>query len=584
MRKILFLGVLYLIFLNPSFGQTTDPSAINLANLNTYLDSIFSNVGKNDPGCAITIIEHGNILVRKNYGMANIENQVPFTHQSVVRMPYSEAREFISIAALLMEKNGILNLNDKVRTYFPDLPDWSESVTLWDLLNHRSGFVDEWATLLLMYNSMSNRFDTEQFLRLLYNQPTPEIEPGKGYMYSNSDFGLLRLIMEKASGKNLPDWIERRLFGPLNMKDTRMQKNSLDIIPNRATFYEGKEGGEYQHAKVQKTSPGGNYFILTTANDLEIWARVVKDPNSEISEAIKILMSNVRQMPGKENHFIIGYTHRIINNQQVEIHEGVNEYSYLIHIPSKGLSLITLWNKYADNFGKVNQAITDYLLQIRPEASALTTFITKPINVPESELSIYTGNYRWKNRVSWEGLNQPRKFSSLFIADGKLMMRYSGNYVIELTPVAKDIFYYIDGEDGFGAQFLFKPEYHNGPLQLTVNFDDGYPSDIMLKDTESAWQPTKKELAEFTGKFYSQHLDYYWKIELNENGKLILKSSNLPDTELEPDGFNQFHYIGESYPGSGYDRWILYNKNEQGTITHLTAWSGRVMHHRFEKQ
>ncbi len=51
-------------------------------------------------------------------------------------------------------------------------------MTIWDLLNHRSGFVDEWATLLMMHSAMSNRFEKEQFLRLLYTQPEPEIEPG----------------------------------------------------------------------------------------------------------------------------------------------------------------------------------------------------------------------------------------------------------------------------------------------------------------------------------------------------------------------------------------------------------------------
>jgi hypothetical protein len=64
---------------------------------------------------------------------------------------------------------------------------------------------------------------------------------------------------------------------------------------------------------------------------------------------------------------------------------------------------------------------------------------------------------------------------------------------------------------------------------------------------------------------------------------LILTSSNLPDTELEPDGMNQFHCIGEKYPGAGFDRWLLFNKNDKGEITHLTVWSGRVMHHRFDR-
>jgi len=575
----------YALFLLVSFNSillSAQSIAINKIKLAKKIDSLFQSYNnKNSPGTAITVIQNGKILTRKSYGLANIENQVPFTHQSVVKIPYSESREFISIAAVLMEKDGILSLNDRVRTYFPNLPDWAEPVTLWDLLNHRSGFVDEWATLLLMYNSMSNRFETEQFLRLLYKQSTPEVEPGVGYMYSNSDFGLLRLIMEKASRENLPDWIRQRLFKPLNMKSTHMQKNPLDIIPNQATMYEDAVGGRCQLGHVPKTSPGGNYYILTSAEDLELWSAIVNDPTSEISAVINKLTTNVRQIPGKENHFVIGFTHRSIDNHQVILHEGVNEYNYLTRVPSKGLSVITLGNWHG--FAEQNKAIIGYFLKQASEEPKLLTFITKPIEVPESELTKYTGNFRWQNKVSWESTNQPRNFSSLYIADGKLKMRYTGNYVIELTPVAKDFFYYKEGLDGYGAQFEFKQESRDAPLNLTVTFDDGYPNDFMVRDTEDLWQPTINDLAEFSGRFYSEHLDYYWNIELNEAGKLILTSSNLPDTELEPDGMNQFHCIGEKYPGDGFDRWLLFNKNGKGEITHLTVWSGRVMHHRFEK-
>lgn len=584
MEKRLSIAVLFLILLNPTYGQSTDKSAINASELDKKLDSIFSNLSENEPGCAVTIIQKDKILSRKSYGFANIENHVPFTHQSVVKMPYSEAREFISIAVLLMENDGILSLNDKVKYYFPNLPDWAKSVTIWDLLNHRSGFVDEWATLLLMHNSMSNRFETEQFLRLLYDQPIPEVEPGKGYMYCNSDFGLLRLIMEKASGESLPDWIKRRLFEPLKMNSTSMQKSPLDIIPNRADLYEWVNGS-FRHAHVQKTSPGGNYYVLTSASDLELWTAAVSDATSEVSKAIETLSSNVRQIPGKENHFVIGYSYRNIENQQVILHEGVNGFNYLTRIPSKDISVITFGNLHGDGFAEQNKTIIDYILKQRTETPPVFNFKTKPISLPESELAKYTGNFRWQNQVSWEGYHPIRKFSSINLEDGKLKMRYTGNYIVALTPVAKDFFYYQEGEgkDGYGVQFEFRQSSQDAPLNLIVTFDDGFPGVTMIKDTED-WKPSKEKLSEFTGRFFSKHLDYVWNIELNEVGKLILKSSNLPDTELEPDGKNQFHFIGEQYPGNGFDRWILYNKNDEGVITHLTVWSGRVMHHRFDKQ
>lgn len=578
-----FLLSLLLHFL--SVAQQTSKSkpvenAVNKTALNKKLDSIFASINNSSsPGCAVIVLENGKVIAKKAYGMANIENRVPFTHQSVLKMPYSEAREFISIAAVLMEKDGVLSLNDKVRNYFPKLPEWSASVTLWDLLNHRSGFVDEWATLLLMHNSMANRFETEQFLRLLYTQPTPQVEPGKGYMYCNSDFGLLRLIMEKASGKKLPDWMRQRMFDPLKMVSTRMQKNPLEIIPNRVDMYVSAAGGGYEHNNVQKTSPGGNYYILTSANDLELWTAAISDPASEISQAAAKLIAKVRQIPGKENHYVVGYSNRTVNNQKIILHEGVNGYNYLSRVPSKGLAVITFGNKHNDGFAEENKAIINYLLKVK--APALSKLISKPIVLTENELAKFTGNYLWLNKPSWEGYRQPRKFSTFFIAGGKLKLRYTGNYVIDLTPVGKDIFYY---KEDFGAQFEFKQTTPNEPVNMTVTFDDGFPGETMVKDTAAIWQPSKEILAGFTGKYYSKHLDYFWNIAMNEEGQLVLKRNTLPDAIIEPDGLNQFHYIAEKSPGSAFDQWLLFNKDDKGTITGITVWSARVMHHEFEKK
>lgn len=123
---------LFIFILGLSSLQLSAQSiVINKIKLDKKIDSLFQSFNtKNSPGCAINIIQDGNVIAKKEYGMASIELQVPFSHQSVVRIGYSEAREFISIAAVLMDKDGILSLNDKIRKYFPKLPEWSASVTI----------------------------------------------------------------------------------------------------------------------------------------------------------------------------------------------------------------------------------------------------------------------------------------------------------------------------------------------------------------------------------------------------------------------------------------------------------------------
>ena len=114
----LFIPVLLLITSMYSSAQSIDK-----IKLEKFIDSIYKPFNnKNSPGCAVTVIEYGKLISKKAYGMASIELQASFLHQSVVRIGYSEAREFISIAAVLMEKDGIISLNDKVRKYFPKLP------------------------------------------------------------------------------------------------------------------------------------------------------------------------------------------------------------------------------------------------------------------------------------------------------------------------------------------------------------------------------------------------------------------------------------------------------------------------------
>ena len=86
-----------------------------------------------------------------------------------------------------------------------------------------------------------------------------------------------------------------------------MQKNARDIVPNRAAKY-SREAAAYRQNAVQKTSPGGNYFILTCADDLAKWALAVGDPGSEYNVALKKLFDNVRMIPGKKNHYVTGHS------------------------------------------------------------------------------------------------------------------------------------------------------------------------------------------------------------------------------------------------------------------------------------
>ncbi len=317
-------------------------------NLEQQIDSLFKQINNDkSPGVAITVIRDGKILVSKDYGIANLEHKISFTHKSPVRLGYSGGREFVCAGLAMMEADGLLRFDDKVRKYFPKLPAWSANVTIQDLLNHSSGFDDEWATLLLMHADMNNRLDKEQFLRFLYNQPKPQVEPGKGYMYCNSDFALLRFIMEIASKQSLPDYLKKKLFDPLEMTSTFMNDDLDQIIPGFAERYDGANGKFYKRGGV-KTSPGGNYRIVTTAADLEKWARAIDDTASLVAKAFTRLYKYARVIPvlSPERHYVFGHEWHNINNTELVKHGGVNQDFYMFRIPSQHISVIGLGNSW----------------------------------------------------------------------------------------------------------------------------------------------------------------------------------------------------------------------------------------------
>lgn len=557
-----------------SAGQTAPEAATEL---DKKIGSIFSALQKpNSPGAAVTVIENGRVTAKRSYGFASIEHQVPFTHKTVVRLPYSESREFMMIAAVLMEKDGKLNLNDKVRKYFPDLPAWSDPVTVLDLMNHRSGFVDEWATVLLIQNSMANRFDRWQFLNLLYTQPKPEIEPTKGYMYSNSDMGLLKFILEKAAGEPLRDWMKKRMFGPLKMSATRMNDDFLEVVPNMASRY--TVGREIKFARPDKISPGGNYFIATSADDLANWAAAHADTNSEIAWATKQLLEKVRLMPGKKNHYIFGRSTETIGGNEVVVHQGVNGFSYMMRVPQKGIAVIGTnndWDGLTENLTK----LVKHLLKVSEPEFVKPQFLTKAVPVTETELKKFEGLYIWQGLEAWQSSRPVRRTTTVFVADGVLRFKFL-SYETPLTYVGGNKFYF---SDGYGAQVEFSKT-QDGRDQIVMEFDDGYPAVRKIKESAKPWSPGREQLSRFVGRYHSRHLDYYWTIVPGEGDKLILKRPTVADTELVPDGENTFRMLVQDGHGpGGFSAWVTFHIDARGYPTHLTAGFPRLMDHRFDR-
>jgi CubicO group peptidase (beta-lactamase class C family) len=586
MNRFLLLSFLLILISIVGFAQEKKTTSSKAASkrgsssvtLEITLDSIFSSFNENTPGAAITVIQDGKIIAKKAYGMASLEHKIPFTNQTVARLPYSEGREFISIAAALMEQDDLLRLSDKVQKYFPELPSWSSTVTIQDLLNHSSGFADEWATLAITQASMGNRLDKSQFLQFLYDQPTPSVEPVKGYMYSNSDFGLLRLILEKASGEDLSVYMKRRVFDPLGMVNSKIHNDKEEVIINQALNY-GGANNLFRLWLRDKTSPGGNYYVLTSASDLENWAAAYDDSSSFVYAACQRLRKDARPIPVLTGtNYVFGHKVKEVGSYEVTAHMGVNEYAYMARVPDKKLTVILWSNHLAFPRWGMMKNILSKILNVEHKPEPLVNLQQEQVEISQQELESLAGMYKWKEQLTFQSYLPSKRYTPFVAGKGVLRVVYADTDTLDLVQLGKNRF----RDPEYPDLFEFSQEHPDSAMKVVVYT---YNGPIWHMEKVEPKRPTLKteELKLLTGKYYSNHLDFYLTIRLNDKNQLVVRRPTVAEKVLEqfPDG--EFRLMTDYYREQSSESWVRFHYDNKGVVSYLTITHPRLMHHRFVK-
>ncbi|MDQ3917608.1 MAG: beta-lactamase family protein, partial [Acidobacteriota bacterium] len=229
------------------------------------------------PGCVYAAARDGRTLFTRTYGMADLEHDVPVTAESVFNVG-SVSKQFTAAAALLLVQDGKLRLDDDIRKYLPEMPDYGRPITIRHLLNHTSG-LREWTQL----ESLSGRplnwhaYRNADVLKIAARQRGLNHAPGDRYSYTNTGYVLLAIIVERVSGSSLPEFTRERLFKPLGMNSTGWDDDPRRIVKHRANGYRkaASKSGAPVYAKAESVSGVGNTYgsasLLTTVGDLLIW-------------------------------------------------------------------------------------------------------------------------------------------------------------------------------------------------------------------------------------------------------------------------------------------------------------------------
>jgi CubicO group peptidase (beta-lactamase class C family) len=220
-----------------SRSAAVDSRSAAVDSVSAEVDRLFERWHRPDsPGAAVLVMREGAIVHAKGYGMANLEHGVPIRTTSVFDIA-SVSKQFGAFAVALLEADGLLSMDDEVRKYIPEVPDFGRPVTLRHLVHHTSGIRDWPGTLAMAGWDYQDVMSFEQILRMAFNQKDLNFDPGAEHAYSNTGYNLLAETVARVSGMTFRDFCQERIFGPLGMTRTHFHDDHTEVVLDRADSY-----------------------------------------------------------------------------------------------------------------------------------------------------------------------------------------------------------------------------------------------------------------------------------------------------------------------------------------------------------
>jgi CubicO group peptidase (beta-lactamase class C family) len=266
------LIVILVIFIGVQFCFGADlAKARQTAPLTDAVDGLFSEWDvAGSPGGAVVLTDHGQVILERCYGLADIEHGVPITPETRFELA-SVSKPFTAFGVLLLEQAGKVKISDDIREYLPELPDYGSPITIADLLHHTSGLSDWVRVRPYAGQTTLSGFGMEDLLTLVSHQRILEFEPGSKWSYSNTNYALLAEIVARVTNRPFGEWMHDRVFQPLAMDHTSFPTQGTCILPDRANAYYRASNQEYVRSFVEAFEIPGPAHAFSTIDDMAKW-------------------------------------------------------------------------------------------------------------------------------------------------------------------------------------------------------------------------------------------------------------------------------------------------------------------------
>jgi CubicO group peptidase (beta-lactamase class C family) len=500
------------------------------------------------PGCAVGVDRNGATILARGYGMADLEAGMPITASTIFESG-SVAKQFTATATLLLMKDGKINMDDPVRKFVPELPEYPRPVLMRHLLSHTSG-LREWSNLVALAGwPRGTRVHTQQdLLDAVFAQKSLNYPVGDFYSYTNSGFALLATIVERVSGMPFAKFTEQRIFKPLGMTHTSWRDDFRRLVPDRAQAYSGRGKAVMLDMPFEDVvGPGG---LLTTVGDWLKWNQALTDKTLG-RDVVDSLTTQAVLTSGRT----ISYARGVI----VQKYRGIPEiqhsgstggYStYLARYPDKQLSIAVMCNVAGANATLFTHSLVDALVPGLAPATPPDTVAADPAAVAK-----FAGIYR-----------STRTHEPLVVSDASrggggrgaaVRALAGGGWLLGNNRATFDV-----GADGTprGAK--------------VVGADNDTTAYVFAARTP--WTPTTAHFDAFVGRYRSDEVPATWTVRI-ENGVLIASpraAMRVTLTPVYPDAFTATDGLGV----------VWFTRNASGAVVQMHSGAARVWDFAFDR-
>ena len=553
------------------------PGTAQRDGLEPRVDAIFAPwTERNTPGCSVAVMRGGELLFAKGYGAANLEYDIPITPSTVFHVA-SVSKQFTALALALLVAEGKVSWDDDIRRYAPELPDFGTPVTLRQLAHHTSGIRDQWALLQMAgWRWGGDVIRQSDVLDLLSRQAALNFAPGTDYVYSNSGYTLLAVVIERVSGQTLPEFTARRLFRPLGMAHTAFRDDHTILVRNRAYAYARDGFGNYR-LSIPDFAIAGATSLFTTVEDLARWNRNFGTGEVGGRDVLRQLAEPGALDDGTRLSYAFGLAHGTHRGRRTIGHGGTDAgyRSEFLRFPDEDVAVAVLCNTGTADPGRVARDIADIFLPPTggdvflppPPGNAAPVRETTPRSTaehgPATAPGQNGGGFRAADLAGFyrrPGNDVPLRV----VVRGDELALVAGGAERPLRRVA-------------GGRFLLGGA---GEVAFTAA-DGGEPLTLRVGDaTRPVYsravpvQPAPEALAAYAGSYYSDELAVGYTFRV-ENGRLILWNRKLGRIPLSPtfaDGF---------YGAAWY---FTFRRDDAGQVSGFTVSTSRAWNIAFRKR